>query len=60
MSPYDHPELFDSTVDRVFRTPFVRKDRIKDVMKSYDALKAAVQYRSAVDDTARILIGRNT
>lgn len=43
MIPYDDPELFDSTVDRFFRTPFVRKDRIKDVMKSYEALKASVQ-----------------
>ena len=43
MIPYDDPELFDSTVDRFFRTPFLKKDRIKDVMKSYEALKAFVQ-----------------
>ncbi len=43
MIPYDDPELFDATVDRFFRAPFVGKDRIKDVMKSYEALQAAVQ-----------------
>lgn len=41
--PYDDPELFDSTVDHFFRTPFVRKDRIKDAMKSFEAQKASVQ-----------------
>lgn len=43
MIPYDDPELFDATVDRFFRTPFIGKDRIKDVMRSYEALKASVQ-----------------
>ena len=43
MIPYDDPELFNSTVDRFFRTPFIRKDRVKDVMKSYEALKASVE-----------------
>ena len=43
MIPYDDPKLFNSTVDRFFRTPFVRKDRVKDVMKSYEELKASVQ-----------------
>lgn len=39
--PYDDPELFDATVDRFFRTPFVKKDRIKDFFVSYEAAKAA-------------------
>ncbi len=43
MIPYDDPDLFNSTVDRFFRTPFVNRDRIKDVMKSYEALQASVQ-----------------
>jgi pimeloyl-ACP methyl ester carboxylesterase len=41
--PYDDPELFDSTVDRFFRTPFVKKDRIKDAMKSFETQKASLQ-----------------
>ena len=41
--PYDDPERFNSTVDRFFRTPFVNKDRIKDLMKSYEALTASLQ-----------------
>jgi pimeloyl-ACP methyl ester carboxylesterase len=43
MIPYDDPELFNATVDRFFRTPFVKKDRIKDLLKSYQALKASEQ-----------------
>lgn len=43
MVPYDDPALFNSTVDRFFRTPFVEKDRIRDLMKSYEALKASAQ-----------------
>lgn len=38
MVPYDDPELFNSTVDRFFRTPFVKKDRIKDLIKSATAM----------------------
>ncbi len=41
MIPVDDPELFNSTVDRFFKTPFAKKDRIEDLMKSYEALKAA-------------------
>jgi pimeloyl-ACP methyl ester carboxylesterase len=41
MVPYDEPELFNSTVDRFFRTPFVKKDRIVDLMKSYQSLKTS-------------------
>jgi pimeloyl-ACP methyl ester carboxylesterase len=43
MVPYDEPDRFNSTVERFFRTPYVKKDRIKDLMKSYEALKAQVQ-----------------
>jgi pimeloyl-ACP methyl ester carboxylesterase len=37
---YDDPALFNATVERFFRTPFVKKDRIKDFLKSYQAMKA--------------------
>jgi pimeloyl-ACP methyl ester carboxylesterase len=43
MIPYDDPERFDATVERFFRAPFVKKDRIKDFLKSYKALKASQQ-----------------
>jgi len=32
--PYDDPVLFNATIERFFRTPFVKKDRINDLMKS--------------------------
>jgi len=41
MIPYDDPELFNTTVDRFFRTPFVKKDRIQALLKSLEALKAS-------------------
>jgi len=41
MVPYDEPALFNAAVDRFFRAPFVKKDRIKDMLKSYEALKTA-------------------
>jgi pimeloyl-ACP methyl ester carboxylesterase len=37
MIPFDDPELFDATVDRFFRTPFIKKNRIQDVLKSSQA-----------------------
>jgi pimeloyl-ACP methyl ester carboxylesterase len=43
MIPYDEPARFNATVERFFSTPFVKKDRIKDMLKSYEALKAAQQ-----------------
>ena len=43
MVPYDDPDLFNATVERFFRTPFVKKDRIKDFLKSYEGLKASQQ-----------------
>lgn len=43
MVPYDDPELFDTTVDRFFRTAFVKKDRVKDFLKSYEASQSPRQ-----------------
>jgi pimeloyl-ACP methyl ester carboxylesterase len=41
MIPFDDPERFNSTIDRFFRTPFVKRERIKDFLKSLEAMKAA-------------------
>jgi pimeloyl-ACP methyl ester carboxylesterase len=41
MIPYDDPVLFNTTVERFFRTPFAKKDRVNDVVKSMEALKAS-------------------
>jgi pimeloyl-ACP methyl ester carboxylesterase len=38
MVPYDDPARFNAVVDGFFRTPFVKRDRINDLMKSYEAL----------------------
>jgi pimeloyl-ACP methyl ester carboxylesterase len=43
MIPYDEPARFNAAVERFFRTPYVKKDRIKDMLKSFQALKAAQQ-----------------
>lgn len=40
MIPADDPKLFNETVDRFFRTPFVKIDRFQDVIKSLQRLKA--------------------
>jgi len=40
MIPYDDPELFNGTVERFFSTPFVKKDRLADLMKSYEKLES--------------------
>jgi pimeloyl-ACP methyl ester carboxylesterase len=39
--PYDDPARFNAVVERFFREPFVKKDRIKDVMTSFEAMKAS-------------------
>jgi len=39
MVPYDDPALFNATVERFLRTPFVKKDRIDDLMKSLEKLR---------------------
>jgi len=41
MIPYDDPALFNATVDRFFRTPFVRRNRIDDTIKSAREMGAA-------------------
>jgi pimeloyl-ACP methyl ester carboxylesterase len=37
---YDNPDLFNATVERFFRTPFAKKDRVKDSLKSFEAMRA--------------------
>lgn len=37
--PFDDPALFNATVERFFRTPFVKKDRIVDLFKSLEKLR---------------------
>jgi pimeloyl-ACP methyl ester carboxylesterase len=41
MVPYDEPAIFNGTVERFFREPFVKKDRIKDLLTSYEQMKPA-------------------
>jgi pimeloyl-ACP methyl ester carboxylesterase len=41
MVPFDDPALFNSTVDRFLRTPFVKRDRIKDLLPSLEKMRAA-------------------
>jgi pimeloyl-ACP methyl ester carboxylesterase len=36
MVPFDDPALFNVTVERFFRTPFVKKDRVNDFLKSLE------------------------
>jgi len=43
MVPYDDARLFNATVERFFRAPFVKKDRIKDFLDSYESLFASLQ-----------------
>jgi pimeloyl-ACP methyl ester carboxylesterase len=43
MVPYDDPDLFNSTVERFFRTPFAKKDRILDLLKSVEVLTKSQQ-----------------
>lgn len=41
MIPYDDSRLFNTTVERFFHDPFVKKDRIKDLFKSMESMKAS-------------------
>jgi pimeloyl-ACP methyl ester carboxylesterase len=41
MVPFDDPATFNAVVDRFFRTPFVKKDRIQDTMKSLERMRSA-------------------
>jgi pimeloyl-ACP methyl ester carboxylesterase len=43
MVPFDDPTHFNATIDRFFRDPFVKKDRIRDMANSYEKLKASLQ-----------------
>lgn len=40
MIPVDDPALFNATVERFLEAPFVKKDRIGDVMKSMEKVEA--------------------
>ena len=37
--PFDDPALFNSTVERFLRTPFVRRDRIKDLLRTLEKVR---------------------
>jgi pimeloyl-ACP methyl ester carboxylesterase len=37
---YDDAIRFNAVVERFFRTPFVKRDRVKDFLKSYEAMTA--------------------
>jgi pimeloyl-ACP methyl ester carboxylesterase len=39
--PFDDPALFNATVERFLRTPFVKKDRINDLLKSLEKARAS-------------------
>lgn len=41
MIPYDEPAIFNATVERFFRTPFVKKDRVNDLFKSFQEMRAS-------------------
>ncbi len=43
MIPFDDPATFNETVERFFRRPFVKKDRINDMLKSLEKLRASEQ-----------------
>ncbi len=40
MIPFDDPATFNATVERFLRTPFVKKDRLKETMSSLEKMKA--------------------
>lgn len=42
MVPFDDPELFNTTIERFLSEPFVKQDRIADMMKSYEKLLAGL------------------
>ena len=42
---FDDPATFNATVERFLRTPFVKRDRIKDTMTSLEKLRASVPAR---------------
>jgi pimeloyl-ACP methyl ester carboxylesterase len=45
MIPFDDPATFNATVERFLRTPFVKRDRIKDTMTSLEKMRASAHAR---------------
>jgi len=43
MVPFDDAALFNSTVERFLRVPFVKRDRINDLMASLGKLRGAAK-----------------
>jgi pimeloyl-ACP methyl ester carboxylesterase len=43
MIPYDDPARFNAAVERFFGKPFTKKDRVKDLFKSYEEMQNAQQ-----------------
>ncbi len=41
MIPFDDPATFNATVDRCFRTPFVKIDRVNDFGRSLEKMRAS-------------------
>lgn len=41
MVPFDDPALFNTTVERFFRAPFVKRDVINDALKSLEKMRAS-------------------
>ena len=41
MVPFDDPVLFNSTVERFLRTPFVKINRVEDLLKSIEKMRAS-------------------
>ena len=37
--PFDEPAAFNATVERFFRMPFMKRDRINDMLKSLEKLR---------------------
>ncbi len=44
MVPFDDPELFNATVERFFRTPYGNRDRINDVLESFEKMESAATH----------------
>ena len=44
MVPFDDPELFNATVERFFSTPYVKRDRINDVLKTFEKMESAAPH----------------
>lgn len=42
MVPYDDPALFNGTLQRFFQTPFQKKDRVGDVLSTFEKLLAGL------------------